>query len=337
MDSVLGVMIVLLGLFMGFDILGAMAVKKLHIEVDFCGQVLLGFLVFTFIFVVIDVPMEIVQLPFDVLAYLVMAAWIVAIIYSLYKLKRIELPSREVLSDNRVFGMLLVVGAEIWYGMKNAIYTSHSDAAYYNMSSLTAIYTNTIFEYDQFSGFLGNANTRAQDSYIMLVAVLSKMTNMHVLVMINRVLAIVEIVLFNMLLYEIALLLSKKNHKLAFFSIPMYAVISLYYWISGGETLLWGRLAETKSMLANVYIPLLLFTFLLLTTQRENKKIWYCIMCAVMVGGALSFSGTYIMLAYAFFLALPYWLMNGRQREDIKYALCAVAPATLLMVVRTFL
>lgn len=335
MNSTIGVAVVLVGLFFTFYILGAMIIKKIKIELDFCGQVIAGFVVFALAFVVVDIPFEYAGASFNALAYSMLIVWCALIGYSIYFCKGITFPSKDLLADNSVFGMLTIVGAEIWYGMNNAIYTSNMDAAYYNLSSITAIYTNTIFEYEQFSGFFGNANTRAQDSYIMFVAVLSKLSNMHVLVMVNRVMAILEIVLFNILLYEIAMLLTNRNKKIAHFAIPMYAIISLYYWVNGGEALLWGRLAESKSMFANIYIPIVLYCFLVLATQKENKKIWWMIMGAVTVGGALSFSGTYIILGYTFFLVLAYWLMNGRQWKDIGYSVLAVLPGTVLMLIRT--
>lgn len=337
MNSILGVTIVLSVLFFSFSTLGTMAMKKLEIDVDFCGRGILGFLIFAFVFVLIDVPMEYIQVPFQVLAYTTLAVWLALIGYSIYDSKVIMFLTKNTLSDNTVFGMIVIVGAEIWYGMKNAIYTSYTDAAYYNLSSITAIYTNTIFQYDQFSGLLGNANTRAQDSCIMFVAVLSQISGMHVLVMVNRVMAILEIILFNMLLYEIALLISKNNRKIAFLTIPIYFVLSLFYWSNGGETLLWGRLAETKSMLANVYIPAVLYSFLLLATQKRKGKVWWIIMCAATVGAALSYSGTYIILAYVFFLAVSYWLFHGRKWKDVGYSALSVVPGTVLVLMRTFL
>lgn len=336
MNTVLGISVVLIVLFTIFYVLGTFVEKKVNTDIDFCGKIIIGFLLFAVAFVIVDVPLEYVGVSFSTLAYAAAAVWIVLIGYAIYDTRGSLTTNLIDFSDNKVFAAIIAVGAEIWYGMKNAIYTSHSDAAYYNMSAITAIYTDTIFTYDQFSGLTDYANARAQDSWIMFVAVLAQLTGMHVLVIVNRVMAILEIVLLNMLLYEIALLLTKKNRKIAILSIPMYAVISLYYWMNGGESLLWGRLAETKSMLANVYIPAVLYCFLLLAVQRENKKIWWIIMCAVLVGGALSYSGTYMILAYTFFLALSYWLLNGRKWKDAGYAVLAVLPATLLMVVRAF-
>ena len=337
MDSIIGIVIVLTCLFVAFYVLGAMLERKLDIEVDSFCRIILGFILFLFAFVVIDVPLEYAHVPFHVLAYGALFVWIMLAGYSIYYVRKIEFPSKAFWNENTTFGFLLVVGVEIWYGMRNAIYTSYSDAAYYNMSSITSIYTNTIFEYDQFSGLAGFDPTRAQDSSIILVAVLSKISHMHVLIMVNRVMAVLEIVMFNLILYEIALILSKKNKKIAFLTVFFYFVISLFYWMNGGENLLWGRLAETKSMLANIYIPVVLLCFSLLAGMREKKRLWILIMCAVTVGVALSFSGTYIVLAFTFYLVLSYWLLNGRKIQTIIYAALAVTPSTVIMLMRTFL
>ena len=71
--------------------------------------------------------------------------------------------------------------------------------------------------------------------------------------------------------------------------------------------------------------------------MREKKRLWILIMCAVMVGVALSFSGTYIVLAFTFYLVLSYWLLNGRKIQTIIYAALAVTPSTVIMLMRTFL
>lgn len=86
----------------------------------------------------------------------------------------------------------------------------------------------------------------------------------------------IEIVAANLAVYEIALRLSKGNRAVAVWTAIIRALISVLCWNLGEVPgyYLWTRMAESKSMLANVYLPLALLAIVLAAEETEKKQCW---------------------------------------------------------------
>lgn len=110
----------------------------------------------------------------------------------------------------------------------------------------------------------------------MLIAFLAKLFFMHPLVVVNRIMGVIEIVAANLAVYEIALRLSKGNRAVAVWTAIIRALISVLCWNLGEVPgyYLWTRMAESKSMLANVYLPLALLAIVLAAEETEKKQCW---------------------------------------------------------------
>lgn len=67
-----------------------------------------------------------------------------------------------------LFLVLLVV--QIWYGMGNQLYVSRYDTSYYNGNAINALYTDTMYQYDAYTGVYVGKAVAWHDSYSMLIA-----------------------------------------------------------------------------------------------------------------------------------------------------------------------
>ena len=171
-----------------------------------------------------------------------------------------------------LFVVLLVV--QIWYGMGNQLYVSRYDTSYYNGNAINALYTDTMYQYDAYTGVYVGKAVAWHDSYSMLVAFLAKLLFMHPLVVVNRIMGVIEIVAANLAVYEIALRLSKGNRAVTVWTAIIRALLSVQCWNLGEVPgyYQWTRMAESKSMLANVYLPLAVLAIVLAAEETEKNE-----------------------------------------------------------------
>ena len=107
-----------------------------------------------------------------------------------------------------LFLVLLVV--QIWYGMGNQLYVSRYDTSYYNGNAINALYTDTMYQYDAYTGVYVGKAVAWHDSYSMLIAFLAKLFFMHPLVVVNRIMGVIEIVAANLAVYGLPASLQRK-------------------------------------------------------------------------------------------------------------------------------
>jgi hypothetical protein len=299
---------------------------------------LLGFALFLGVFSLIDVPIELSEQPFHVLVYAEEAVFaVLALIGIVWYAKKNagSIRTRLKRPDILVILFAAIVIAQMIYGMNNRIYASYYDTSYYNGNAINAIYTDTIYRYDPYTGvYVGDA-TEHNDSYPMLIAVLAKSFGMHPLVIVNRVLGILELAAVNFIIYEIALQLSNKNRKIAVWTVGLHAVMSLLCGelSLGNEYALWLRMAESKSMLANVYLPLVLLGLIGIAKQAKDKANWIILMIVVFAGISMSLSGIFIILLMAA-VGLFSVLLGQHRGKYWGYALLCILPGVLMGAIR---
>ena len=181
---------------------------------------LFGMALFLGIFSVVDIFTEAGGAAFHVLFYTALAVLVIAVALGVVYLVRagrkeggswMRYPARDVWL--LLFLVLLVV--QIWYGMGNQLYVSRYDTSYYNGNAINALYTDTMYQYDAYTGVYVGKAVAWHDSYSMLIAFLAKLFFMHPLVVVNRIMGVIEIVAANLAVYEIALRLSKGNRAVA--------------------------------------------------------------------------------------------------------------------------
>lgn len=338
MNSYVGVGIALFVLSVIFLLLGNRFLSLFHREERPGFQWLLGFVLFLSVFAVVDLPIEQIKTAFHTLVYSEAAVFLIlitvaAIWYTREKRKGTKNVWKKPDTVMIIFFILIVV--QVVYGMNNRVYASYYDTSYYNGHALNAIYTDTMYEYSPYTGvYVGDA-TEWNDSYPMLIAVLAKCFAMHPLVVINRVIGILEIVAGSLVIYEIAFRLSDAKRTVAVWTVGIHAGMSLLCWELPelNEYFLWVRMAESKSMLANVYLPLVLLALIMIAQETENKYNWYVMAIIVFAGVSMSLSGIFMILLMAGVGLLPI-LLYQRKIRNWGYAVLCVLPGMMMGAIR---
>lgn len=300
-------------------------------------QMLLGVVLFFAVFSVIELPIEKLNLPFHVLVYVegfVFAVLIGACVTYCVRSGGIKPEKKWLQPDTVTIVLLLLIVLQVVYGMNNGIRINGHDSAYYNGHALNALYTDTMFQYNPRSGEY-RIETYVHDAYPMLIAFLSKIFFMHPLVMVNRVLASLEIVLMNLIVYEIAYRLSSGNRNISNWTVGIHAAMSIfcYGFEEGRGFYLWQRTAESKSMLANVYLPLALLALILLAKGLEQMYHWLILGLIVFAGMSMSVSGIFILAAMvgSGLLAI---ICCQRKWKYFGHAVVAMIPSMIVGLIR---
>lgn len=341
MDSVLGVVIVL-AVLAAYGFLLGHSFCTLFGKKETAGfRILLGMMLFFAIFSVVELPIEKANLPFHVLVYAetgVFAALLAACLLFCGKKGEFRKLREWKTPDMWTTVFLFLILLQVIYGMNNGGRINGYDTSYYNGHAMNAIYTDTMYQYNPKTGIYVGMETYYHDCYPMLIAYLAKLFLMHPLVVVNRVLAMIEIVLINLIVYETVRRISRGNIRVATWTAGIYAAMSVWcYQAEEGRFFhLWQRTAESKSMLANVYLPFALLAVILLAMEGGKLYCWLILAAAVIAGTALSGSGIFLLpvMAGSGLLAV---ILCQRRWNYLPYSAACMLPGIVIGVIRIFL
>ena len=337
MNSIIGVIIVLFVLGILFFVLGSCFCHFFGREESIEFAWLLGFVLFLGIFALLELPIELSGMAFHVLVYVELAVFAVLFVaggaYCIRAYRsggvRWQKPDRLTVV---LFALILL---QILYGMNNGIRINGYDTSYYNGHAINALYTDTIYQYDARTGAYVGSESYVHDCYPMLLAVLAKVFAMHPLVVENRVLACLEILFMNLIVYEIARRLTGGNREIANWTVGIHAAISIlsYDFSETAEFYLWQRTAESKSMLANIYLPLVLLALVLLAKKLDDTCNWLILGSIVLAGVTMSISGIFILTAMVGVGLLSILMVQRKWNYLIRAVLC-VLPGLAMGAIR---
>ena len=338
MNSIIGVVIALFVLGIVFYILGGSFCRISGQKETVAFECLLGFVIFLAVFALIELPIELSGMAFHVLVYAELAAFIAILtgctIYLLGKNRKNEIKIF-VKPDYLLLILFALILLQILYGMNNGIRINGYDTSYYNGHAVNALYTDTMYQYDARTGKYIGQETYMHDCYPMLIAFLSKIFGMHPLVTSNRVLACVEILITNLIVYETARRLADGRRDIADWTVGIYAFISIfcYEFEETAAFYLWQRTAESKSMLANLYLPLVLLALVLLAKNIENKWNWLILCLITFAGVSMSISGIFIITVMVG-TGLLSIIFVQKKWQYLFYAILCMIPVMIMAMIR---
>lgn len=153
---------------------------------------------------------------------------------------------------------MVVVLAEVVLITNNIRYGSFLDASYYIADSGRSVATNTIEQYDQYTGKL---RTELAPLYLILTytahnSVLSYVTGIHSLVIWRQVMGAIVIILANFIIYQTSFHLLKRKPPYALAAWGLWLLVQFFsystYTTSG---FMFYRAFEGKTILAVVILP----------------------------------------------------------------------------------
>ena len=221
----------------------------------------------------------------------------------------------------------------------NIQYGSSIDSAYYIGISGSSVYTDTIEQYDPYTG----VKMETLDSlYLMLTysvhnSVISMITKIHPLIVYRFIMSTVVIVITGVNLYNIAAeFLNKNKNRLLVTWLLMIAVYMCGYSMYSPTGFFVYRTFEGKTILAVIVIPTMLLILICTLKKRSSIWDWYAMVCTLIGGMAFSMSAMLLMPTLISMYYIPVILSKNRKRVVWKYAIsmliCALFIGTHLCI-----
>ncbi|MBS6734215.1 MAG: hypothetical protein KH275_03280 [Clostridiales bacterium] len=289
------------GLLCVFFLLGFGFTSRMGENVSVMYTILVGFFAYFAVFQCVALPMKIFLMPLSALSVTWMILLAILVLVSLvlnrkkWKLLLTKKTDKTGWIVMGIFAVLILV--QIVVITNNIQYGSFMDASYYIGDSARSVATNTIEQYDQYTGRI---RTELAPLYLLLTytahnSVLSYVTGIHSLVIWRQVMGTIVIILANFTVYLAAWYLLKKNRIGALIAWGFWLLITFFtYSIYSPSGFLFYRAFEGKTILAVVILPIMLVQMIRSVQSRFAKKDFA--ISLVMNIGAIPFCMSSMML-----------------------------------------
>lgn len=300
--------------------------------------VISGYLLYFTVFELIALPMVLSLKPLSMLAKiwggLVAAAVVGSVIWCfpnwMKRIRRIE----NIFREHKGFLLLLgvCIGIQCLMGM---LYSDTSaDAAYYVGTVNTAVYTDTMGRFNPYTGTpIGHFSARYIFScYPMHNAVVCALTGIHPLIQAKTIMAAVNILISNLIVYETGLRLFRNHRVKADLMVCFVCLIHLFSnTIYTDGTFLLTRSYEGKSILANVVFPMVLYCAIRLYQDEKERFLWILLFLTSV--SAITFSGSSIIFPVSLAAGiLPVIAIKRKGRLLLPWLVCML-PSILYLTV----
>lgn len=322
---------------MVFFCMGSLVMWKMKLKKSLSLTFVLGYLFYFAVFEILMVPMTLLWVPLSKATLI----W-VGIVF--------------VLS---VFGGFLAWKGKIWQIQRKKIWKEHSwffvaavavivlqcllivlyqdttlDATYYVGLTSTSVYTDTLQRYHPYTGTL---LSKFQARYVFSVypmhnAVWCKLFGVHPLVQAKVVMAAVNVLATNGVIYNIGKKLLKEQKKQADLMLCLVAFLQMFcatIYTSG--TFFYTRLYEGKAILANISIAMVLYCGIYFRQNTEDKQVWVLFFISSL--SAVAFSGSAIIMPAVIGAAVVPVILLKKQFKKLFYYGLSILPSVLYAAV----
>lgn len=331
---------VLLLYFFFYYAFGALAVRLVPAsDFSFARTTILGFFVYHFLFTVLALPMKVLLWPLSRLS----AVWaIVLILVSIlfFITERKDFGSRLACLRSLFTGqqkystcvLLILIAAQVLLFNLNDETYAIWDQSYYLGDTATSLYTNTLSQYNPYTGkLLDYLNPEyLLETYQNHGAVMCQLLHLHPMVENMTVMASVVIILYQCIMYEIGRFLfhgsrAKSTLMLAFLWLLNFFSFNLF---TAAEFLII-RPSEGKTILAVLIIPALLYCFLKTLLNPEGKTWWVYSFLVILGSFGLNMSSIFMIPFELTAFYLPLALHKKQLRIVVRYVIL-ILPCMLM-------
>jgi hypothetical protein len=207
------------------------------------------------------------------------------------------------------------------------------DATYYVGTVTTSVYTGTLGRYNPYNGaLLKNFDARyVFAAYPMHNAVWSELLGLHPIVQAKMVMPVINTLVINLLIYQIAKKLFQEDRKKADLMVAFVCLMQLFLnTLHAPARFLFTRSYEGKSLLANLSV-LAVFYCILWFWQKAERNLWVILFLVSL--SAVNFSGSSMILAVGIAAGfLPILCLRKQFKSLIPLAICVLPEAAYLAI-----
>lgn len=310
---------------------GSLLMRLLRMKAETSMALFMGYLLYFSVFELIAVPMTLKWISLTHFAWFwaaVMVSTVFAGCLFLHRQWFYQLREWGNVLKAHSWMLLLVAAVVLLQCLLVAAYQDNTaDAAHYVGEVSTSVYTDTLARYNPLTGVLQkNFNIRYDlSAYPMNNAVWCCLLGIHPIVQSKIVMAVVNVLMINLLFYQLGKKLFREDVKKADLFVVFVCLLQLFsYSLYTSGTFQLTRCYEGKALLANVAIPAAFYAAVCLWMDEKSRNTWVFLVLASV--SALTFSGSSIIYPVAVSAAvLPVMLFRRKLSWAIPYALCMVS------------
>ncbi|MCD7884581.1 MAG: DUF6077 domain-containing protein [Lachnospiraceae bacterium] len=267
--------------------------------------VIVGFFCYFFLFTVVTLPLKLTLQPLSTLSLIWRVCMLLIVV--LFFFTQREILREKIFSLRAIMGtkdkyvfllfLLLLLIQLIIINLNDESYAMW-DQSYYIGDASASLYTNTISQYDPYSGrLLSRLNTEyLLETYQNHTAVMCQIFGLHPLIENLTIMASAVVILYNLLVWELGKTLFCGNrvkclYLTGFLTLLNFCSFNLY---TAAEFLII-RPSEGKTILAVLIIPALLLFFMKTIKEYQSALWWVCSFLVILGSFGLNMSSIYII------------------------------------------
>ena len=241
----------------------------------------------------------------------------------------------KTISINRIIWGIVIVSFFsflICYTIYITHYASYYDNSYYNGIINSTVESGLLNTKEPYLGCDASYPIFKQIMlYESFVAAISRIFFIHPLIVVNRVIGICEVLTNSYIIFLIARKLFK-DYKKAICTVGLVFYFNTYMnTIYTSANFLFYRLAEAKSITANITVPLLILISCYIIENKFKQSNWICLYMAIIVGLMVNDTAMILIPATLFALLVPMNLKARKIVTVINSVLCFV-PCLIFIV-----
>lgn len=320
-------------------------------DFSFARTIFLGFFLYHFLFTAIALPMKVLLRPLSDLSA-IWAVVLIAVTITFLILERRQwkakwaafraLFERKQLSITLAFLALILIQV-IWFNLNDETYAIW-DQSYYLGDTATSLYTNTISQYNPYTGkILDFLNSEyLLETYQNHGSVMCQLLHLHPMVETLTVMASVVIILYQLIMYEIGRFLFHGSSARSVLMVAFLFLLNIFsYNLFTAAEFLIIRPSEGKTVLAVLILPAVLYCFLKLIGNPNERTYWYYSFFVILGSFGLNMSSIFMIPFEITALYLPLAVRKKSLSVFVRYLLllipCAVFAVLYLLTKETFL
>ena len=292
---------------------------------------ILGFFVYFFLFTAVTLPLKMTLQPLSLLS----AVWGVILILLAAAFLLTGIPHvKASLASLRVFlsgrgkyvlaALLALILLQVfWFNLNDETYAIW-DQSYYLGDTATSLYTNTISQYNPYTGrILDFLNTEyLLETYQNHGSVMCQIFSLHPMVENMTVMASVVIILYQLVFYEIGMLLFHNNRCKSILLVFFLFLLNVFSFnLYTAAEFLMIRPSEGKTILAVLILPTLFYLFLCAAQKPGPHRYWLYTLLVILGSFGLNMSSIFMIPFEISALYLPLCLKRKSIRVFGQYLL----------------
>lgn len=292
---------------------------------------ILGFFLLHFLFFIITIPLKITLQPLSLLSG-IWAAVLLLIVLAFFITCRKQWSSILSCIKNAFTGkakystilFLILVAVQIVLINSNDETYAIWDQSYYLGDSVTSWYTNTISQYNPYTGrILDKLNTEyLLETYQNHTSVMCQLLNIHPMVENLTIMGSIVVILYNLIALEIGKYFFHGNRERSILLVFFLTLLNFFsYNLYTAAEFLFIRPSEGKTILAVLILPALLYCFMKITEDYACTTWWIYSFLIILGSFGLNMSSIFMIPFEISAFYIPYAIHKKKFSIFLRYIL----------------